>query len=219
MGNVMNTNLQKISQLHIQPVTRREEAAQEKLQRIIEEACKLFAEKGFHGTAVPEVASAAGVAAGTIYRYFDNKEDLVNGVFVYSKKKLQGYIQRDTDISANCNLEEHFALLWDNLCCFARENPTEFYFLELQEHTKYLTRESRKLEREVLAPIKLFAIYGKRRGDIKPVPTMALIAMVWGAFVGLFKADAHGYTHLTQDTISEAGRICWQMVSARSTTG
>lgn len=209
----MSGNLAKISQLETRPASRREEAAQEKLQKILSEACCLFAEKGFHGTAVPEVAAAAGVGAGTIYRYFENKEDLVNGVFVYSKNKLRDYMGRDISEADSADLESAFYKLWRNLCRFARENPTEFYFLELQEHTKYLNRESKKLERDVLAPVRLFATRGRKVGLIKPVSTMALIALVWGAFVGLFKADANGYLQLSDEVIEEAGRICWQMVS------
>ena len=47
---------------------------------------ELFTERGFHGTAMPLVAERAGVAAGTIYRYFDSKEALVDAVF----QKLEG---------------------------------------------------------------------------------------------------------------------------------
>lgn len=43
--------------------SRREEAAQDKVTRIVEAAVALFAERGFHGTAVPEVAKRAGVGA------------------------------------------------------------------------------------------------------------------------------------------------------------
>ena len=195
-------------------MNRREAAAQEKLNSILSEATRLFAEKGFHGTAVPEVAAAAGVGAGTIYRYFDNKEHLVNGVFRNCKESLRDYIERDAQDLSELNLEQQFCLLWRNLCCFAREKPEQFYFLELQEHSKYLDAQSKRLERQVLAPIRLFAIRGQHDGKIRKVPTMALIAMVWGAFVGLFKANAHGYTSLPPEVIDEAGALCWRMIAA-----
>ena len=38
------------------PLSKREEAAQDKMARILKAAIELFAERGFHGTAVPEVA-------------------------------------------------------------------------------------------------------------------------------------------------------------------
>jgi len=45
----------------------------DKQRQILDAALGLFAERGFHGTRVPLVAEAAGVATGTIYHYFDSK--------------------------------------------------------------------------------------------------------------------------------------------------
>ncbi|OBC10964.1 TetR family transcriptional regulator [Mycobacterium sp. 852013-50091_SCH5140682] len=40
-------------------------------------ARKLFAERGFHGTTLADITSAAGKSAAVFYRYFDDKEDLL----------------------------------------------------------------------------------------------------------------------------------------------
>ncbi len=44
--------------------------------QICETALKLFAEKGFKGTTMSDIAHAAGISVGNIYRYYMNKEDL-----------------------------------------------------------------------------------------------------------------------------------------------
>jgi AcrR family transcriptional regulator len=44
----------------------------------IEQAArKLFAERGFHGTTLADITSAAGKSSAVFYRYFDDKEDLL----------------------------------------------------------------------------------------------------------------------------------------------
>jgi TetR/AcrR family fatty acid metabolism transcriptional regulator len=53
----------------------------EKRIRIIDAAIQVFAEKGFHQARVTDIASQAGVADGTIYLYFRNKEDLLLTIF------------------------------------------------------------------------------------------------------------------------------------------
>ncbi|MCA9774730.1 MAG: TetR/AcrR family transcriptional regulator [Myxococcales bacterium] len=45
-------------------------------EEILEAATRLFAEKGFHGTDLEEVAARIGVAKGTLYRYFPSKRAL-----------------------------------------------------------------------------------------------------------------------------------------------
>lgn len=53
------------------------EKKQKKRRAIIEAAIEIFANKGFHKTKVSDVARQAGVADGTVYLYFDNKDDLL----------------------------------------------------------------------------------------------------------------------------------------------
>lgn len=50
--------------------------ADDKRERLLREAARLFAERGFNQTDVAQLASRAGVAKGSIYNYFKNKEDL-----------------------------------------------------------------------------------------------------------------------------------------------
>ena len=46
-------------------------------EKILNAAQALFAEKGFHKTTTSEIASSAGVAEGTIFKNFSNKENLL----------------------------------------------------------------------------------------------------------------------------------------------
>jgi AcrR family transcriptional regulator len=50
-------------------------------KELIQVALRLFAERGIDGTAIPELAAAAGVGVGTIYRQFEDKGALVNAVY------------------------------------------------------------------------------------------------------------------------------------------
>jgi len=53
----------------------------DKRERILGAAIQVFAEKGFFQAKISEIASVARVADGTIYLYFDNKDDLLIQVF------------------------------------------------------------------------------------------------------------------------------------------
>ena len=52
-----------------------------KRDSIVAGSLALFAERGYDATTIPMIASSAGVGAGTIYRYFENKEVLGNTIF------------------------------------------------------------------------------------------------------------------------------------------
>ncbi len=54
--------------------------AEARRAQILDAAVTVFAEKGFHRATTKEVAKVAGVSPGTIYNYFDSKEDLLVGI-------------------------------------------------------------------------------------------------------------------------------------------
>lgn len=57
-------------------------------QHILEVAAKLFARRHYHEVRMEDVAQAAGVAKGTIYRYFRDKEDLYLGLILTALERL-----------------------------------------------------------------------------------------------------------------------------------
>ncbi|TDM10646.1 TetR/AcrR family transcriptional regulator [Macrococcus lamae] len=60
----------------------------EKRQLIINAAVEVIAEHGYHGAQVSRIAKQAGVADGTIYLYFKNKDDILFGLFEYKVDQL-----------------------------------------------------------------------------------------------------------------------------------
>ncbi|YCK34968.1 TetR/AcrR family transcriptional regulator [Actinomadura sp. ATCC 39365] len=50
-------------------------------QRLLAEATRLFAARGFEGTSVQEIVQAAGVTKGAMYHYFDSKDDLLHEIY------------------------------------------------------------------------------------------------------------------------------------------
>jgi len=51
-------------------------------ERLLEAALKLFAEHGYHGASMRQIADAAGVAVGGIYNHFRNKEEILTAVIL-----------------------------------------------------------------------------------------------------------------------------------------
>lgn len=62
-----------------------------KYRQIIEAAVQVIAENGYHSSQVSKIAKQAGVADGTIYLYFKNKEDILVSVF---EEKMGDFIQQ-----------------------------------------------------------------------------------------------------------------------------
>ncbi|HUP61040.1 MAG TPA: TetR/AcrR family transcriptional regulator [Thermoanaerobaculia bacterium] len=74
-----------------------------KRERILRAAVDVFAEHGYFNAKVAQIAKAAGVADGTIYLYFDGKEDLLVTIF---REHTRNYLQKLEQLMANVNRAE-----------------------------------------------------------------------------------------------------------------
>lgn len=80
-----------------------------KYMQIIDAAVVVIAENGYHQSQVSKIAKQAGVADGTIYLYFKNKEDILISLF---KEKMGQFIERmETDIQKKPSAKEKLLLL------------------------------------------------------------------------------------------------------------
>jgi len=73
----------------------------DKYHRILEAAIGVFAEQGFFNATVSKIARAAGVADGTIYLYFKNKNDILLHFFNYKTKEVFGTFRHEVDKGDN----------------------------------------------------------------------------------------------------------------------
>src|SRR5690625_7579997 len=91
-----------------------------KYKQIIEAAVVVIAENGYHNSQVYKIAKKAGVADGTIYLYFKNKEDILVSVF---EEKMGQFIdkivhaikeQKTADEKLSTLINMHFSQLANN---------------------------------------------------------------------------------------------------------
>ena len=88
-----------------------------KYKQIIDAAIIVIAENGYHQSQVSKIAKQAGVADGTIYLYFKNKEDILISVFEEKMEVFADNLKEilKEDISASEKLykmiENHFKVL------------------------------------------------------------------------------------------------------------
>lgn len=182
----------------------------DKRDAILEAALVLFDERGFHGAAVPELAARAGVAAGTIYRYFDSKEAIVNALFQSWKLRLTEAVV--PALAMEQPWRGRFRALWTTLAAFSVAHPRVLQFLELHHHADYLDATSRAIEANTAEALFALVAAGQAEEALVELEPPALIALVYGAFVGLLRAERLGYLTLSPDVIARTEERVWALV-------
>lgn len=184
---------------------------QSKSEAVLEAALRLFTDRGYEATSVPQIAGAAGVGVGTIYRYFPSKEALVNELFRYWKGRLLQALTQAI-VATDGGPQAAFQALWTALVTFQSAHPAAFQFLEMHYHGGYLDTDSQAVVAEVSELLAGYVTAGA--GVLKPLPAPVLTAIVFGAFVGLVKAAAAGELKLDPATLAAAGACCWAAIRA-----
>jgi AcrR family transcriptional regulator len=181
-----------------------------KREAIMTAALALFADRGFHGTTMPQIAKLAGVGAGTLYRYFHDKEDIVNELYRHWKQELGGRVLSQVD--ADQSPRQQFHLYWQTMASFTRENLLAYQFLELHHHGPYLDAKSRALEDSMTAMARQSFVDFRKQKVVKDVDPDILMAIVHGAFVGIFKACSGSSLVFSQEAVDDAERCVWEAI-------
>jgi AcrR family transcriptional regulator len=85
---------------------------------LVDAALELFVERGFSSTRLDDVAKRAGVSKGTLYLYFDSKDDLFKAVVregIVSRIAVFEKYLNDSDKTATVLLEELIRAWWEQI--------------------------------------------------------------------------------------------------------
>ena len=189
----------------------RAKQADDKRARLLAAALDLFETRGFDGVAVPEIAAKAGVAVGTVYRYFETKEALVNALYRLLKQSYNATVL--APVEPGLPTREIFSAYWQRMTAFARRNPHAIRFMDLHHHGAYLDDESRALSRTYAKAAERFVRDARARGDIRDLDPVMVVALMWGAAAGLTKFSASGSLTFDERTANEMEEALWRAIA------
>jgi TetR/AcrR family fatty acid metabolism transcriptional regulator len=151
----------------------------DKRELILKAAVRTFAERGFFGAQVADVARAAGVAAGTVYLYFRGKDDLLVSIFERTMREAiaEGRAAL-ADVPAPLERLRRIAHL--HLERLGRDRATAVVFqVELRQSTKFMEQVSSSLLREYLGVIRDIIAEGQAAGVFRRGINPTLAAKVF----------------------------------------
>lgn len=156
--------------------------ASDKYQRILEAAIEVIAQKGFFHSRVSEIADRAGVADGTIYLYFKNKDELLMAGIDSAFHGFIGRARRElTEISDPREKLRKMAFL--HLEALGKNRNMAIVFqTELRHSAKFLAQFSHNLLVEYFDLIRDVLREGQEKGVFRPeMPVKIAVNCFFGA--------------------------------------
>jgi len=183
----------------------------DKRRLLLDAALDLFESRGFDGVAVPEIAKAAGVATGTVYVYFRDKEALVNALYRHWKSAYNETVL--APLPPGLLVRDKFTTLWQRMMDFALAHPRAIRFMDLHHHAAYLDDESRALSKQYVSVARDFFAEAKAAGVVRDLDPIMVVSLMWGAATGLMKFAEQGALKVDTDKINDMEDALWRAVA------
>lgn len=152
---------------------------EDKRERILAAAVKVFARKGYFAARVQEIAKKAGVADGTIYLYFRSKEDILVELF---DELMAAHVQevRAAVRALPTAPERLLAIAERHLRALGQNRDLAVVFqVELRQSTKFMERFSATLLRDYLGIIRGIIVAGQASGAFRREVNATLAAKLF----------------------------------------
>ena len=138
-----------------------------KYHQILEAAVKVFARQGFHQSTVAEIAKEAGVADGTIYLYFKNKDDILVQFFSYRAKQVFESFREEVD-RAQTSLDKLRNVVRRHLAEFQRDRDgAVVYQVETHQNSRLAEAQIREMSQMYRDLISEIVEQGQQEGTIR----------------------------------------------------
>ena len=182
-------------------------------QRIDAAALHLFAERGADATPMPMIADRAGVAVGSLYRYYANKEELVARLYAENYARLAQELDR---VQVNqASTHDKIAAMVRSICTFFDREWDLARFLLLEQHVRLKsyggTANPVDIVHDVLAE-------GMCRGEARRRDGMVATALVIGPVIQAATFRTYGrLTGPLSDAADDISQGIWAAVQSSET--
>ena len=163
---------------------------EEKRGRILETAIKVFAERGVNNTKIADIAQAAGIGKGTVYEYFQSKDEIITATFRTFMNTVGEHIGwRWLHLRDPLEKLEAFFKAWGEVLDGEFQDYLEvildFWAESIRQEKSSQAFDLSELYAEYRATLESVLREAIEAGEIKPVDTRIAASVLLGTMDGL----------------------------------
>lgn len=183
----------------------------EKRIALLNATLHLVNNNGFHDAPMWKIAKMADVSPATIYIYFENKQDLINKLYLETKTSFSEYAFKE--YLPNLPVKNGFELIWRNIAHFKLNQVEEAIFLSQCDNIATMVDEASRQEGlKNLQPLLDLWERGQKEGIIKNISPYLLYAYTIYPLAFLMTMQKRNDFELTETNLSEAFESAWNAI-------
>jgi AcrR family transcriptional regulator len=184
----------------------------DKKDKIVAAAVQLINECGLAETSMSKIADKAGVAPGTIYTYFDNKEDMLVKLFLAAKQDMQRQVLCDVDLSSPTEAE--FKKILRNFIKYFSENKQNSLFIDQFMSSPLIQKLVGDEAKMIGRSLAEFFENGRANGVFKPIDVDLMFIYAISPLAQIAKKHFNGEFGFTDTNIDVITQMAWEAIKA-----
>jgi len=188
----------------------KKERIKDKRSALLNATLTLVHNNGFHDAPMAKIAKLAGVAPATIYLYFENKQDLVNKLYLEVKSSFSRCAFKNFD--DKLPVKKGFEIIWHNIAEYKLNKIKEATFLSQCDNTPMIDEEFRKEGLKHLQPLLNLWERGKSEDIIKPLSPYILYSFTIYPLSFLMAMQERKIYTLNKEMLNETFQAAWDAI-------
>lgn len=185
----------------------------DKRTALLDATLKLVSNHGFHNTPMVKIAKMAGVSPGTIYLYFDNKQDLIDSLYLevkssFTRAAFESYNEK-------LSVKDGFEQIWINMVHYKMNHVQEAIFLAQCDNTPMISEEVREKGLEHLQPLLKLWERGRKKDIIRDVSPYMLYAFAIYPISFFAAVKDRGEYQWSEENHQPSFKMAWRAIKAK----
>ncbi|WP_092435868.1 TetR/AcrR family transcriptional regulator [Williamwhitmania taraxaci] len=182
----------------------------DKAKAIHRAAMMLVIETGFSGLKMADVAKEAGMATGTLYIYYKSKDELINDIYLETKKEIIALLTNPNLVTET--FYTAYRNRWFAYFNYCLKNPEKMLFVEQFLYSGYIEESIYNQVEELFKPLNQFLLDGQKNGLVKQLDIEILKAQMEGAIHEIIKMTVKRGKTLDAELKHECFNMAWDSV-------
>ncbi len=191
-----------------------EQIRQEKKKLIMDVALELFAENGFHGTSISQIAKKAQISKGLIYNYFESKNDILEEITRWAFDNV--YSQFDFDKDGILTKDEFISFIKATIKSVDENRQFWKLYFALVFQPQILESYAQKYYEKGLKLVKTLREFIVSQGSSTPDKDLMSISFLLKGATLIVLTSPHFF--LTDDIVKDTIDACFRLISNNKNT-
>jgi len=175
-------------------------------------AMEIITADGLANTSMSKIAKAAGVSSSTLYVYFENKEDMLNKLYLMAKEELSASMLQGGH--EHREVKAGLELFLRNYINYSLSFPVKFSFQEQFYGSPNISPETKEKAQAYYAPLFEVLERGIQQGIIKDYPRELIGAFIFAPAIFIVRAHHNKELEATEQLLEKALEMTWQAIRA-----